>query len=93
MGWRYFGRTGGGGTVYDVYRLPSERYDGKLDFPHFRIMERLLSDGGWIGGQNDRVEKDWVDGWLDEDDEISFDAVQALIEKWKAEGWPGSKKR
>jgi hypothetical protein len=88
MKWRYFGRTGGVGKVVDIFRLPAALYDGKLDFEHFRAMERLLPDGSWVGGQGERAEKNWMDGWFDEEDEIDAVTVKNLMQKWEAEGWP-----
>lgn len=71
MSWRYFGRTGGTGRILDVYRLPADSFQGAFDFAHFRAMERLLPDGRWVSGQGGPAEKEWVDGWFDEENEIS----------------------
>ncbi len=86
MLWKYFGATGGTGRTIEIYRLPSESLTQKFETHHFRIMERLLPDGRWVAGQNARVEKDWMDGWFNQDDELDEAEVKRFIEKWNVEG-------
>ena len=85
--WRYFGRTGGAGRIIEIFRVPADQYDGRLDFRHFQSMERLLGDGRWVGGQNERAERDWAGGWLNYRDEIGPEEVERLFNKWKTGDW------
>jgi hypothetical protein len=81
---------GGAADICAIYRLRSDQYDGRLEFRHFKLMETLRSDGNWVAGFDATAEKEWVNGWFSNSDEISADEVEALVRKWKAEGWPST---
>ena len=55
MNWRYFGRTGGGDKVFEIFRLPSELYKNKIGMRQLHKMERLLPGGDWIKDPNDKT--------------------------------------
>jgi hypothetical protein len=80
MTWRYFGRRDGLNVVRDVYRLPAEACSGTdFTFDNFRIMEKRMPDGHWVGGQqNSPAEKSWMDGWFNLEDEISEEEMERL---------------
>ena len=47
MSWRYFGRSGGGDKIFEIFRIPSELYKNKIEMRQLHEMERLLPDGKW----------------------------------------------
>lgn len=84
--WRYFGRTGGTGRTVAVLRLPRALYEGRLEFEHFRAMERLRPDGSWSreAVASEAAERDWMHGWFDEGDELDASTLAALLLEWNA---------
>ena len=92
MGWRYFGRSGGGDKIFEIFRLPSELYNSKIEMRQLNEMERLLPNGDWKKDPNDKTMlNEYLAGWLDEDDEISLEKVEELVSKWTTDKWPGRK--
>ncbi len=86
--WRYFGRTGGTGTIVAVLRLPRALFGGRLEFEHFAAMDHLRPDGSWAKEPvaAERAEKDWIHGWFDEADELDASTVAALLREWSDGG-------
>lgn len=92
MSWRYFGRSGGGDKVFEIFRLSSELYKNKIGMRQLHEMERLLPDGTWKKDPNDKTMlNEYLSGWFDEDDEISFETVEELVSEWATDKWPGRK--
>jgi hypothetical protein len=92
VSWRYFGRSGGGDKVFEIFRLPSELYKNKIGMRQLHKMERLLPDGAWKKDSNDKTMlNEYLCGWFDEDDEISVETVEELVSKWSTDKWPGRK--
>ena len=92
MSWRYFGRSGGSGMVFEIFRIPSELYKNKIEMRQLHAMERLLPDGDWIKDPHDKTMlNEYLSGWFDEGDEISLEKVEELLSKWSTGNWPGRK--
>lgn len=92
MSWKYFGRSGGGDKVFEIFRLPSELYKKKMGMRQLHEMERLLPGGAWKKDSNDKTMlNEYLSGWFDEDDEISVETVEELVSKWSTDKWPGRK--
>ena len=87
--WRYFGRTGGFGEPFEIYRIPANQKQfaeqSRLD------VQRLRRDGRWEYDPNDEGiwREVFLGGLSEHDDELSEDEVNQLFQKWLSEGWPG----
>ncbi len=89
--WRYLGRSAGGPTVFEVYRIPA---NGKAltEQDLTRYPELLLADGTWATRSSsiDAILREHYSGNFDiEEDEISGDVARQLFEAWKSTEWPG----
>ena len=88
--WRYFGRTAGGPTVFEVYRIPA---NGKsLNEQDLSLYpQRLLRDGTWIYDRNyTPILDEQYNGNFDEiNDELNSDVVETLFNEWALYRWPG----
>jgi hypothetical protein len=86
--WKYFGRSGPDGVIYELYRLPYT--DKKIRLDDIHKMERIHSDGKWVNDPKDRgLYDEMLSGWFDYQDEISEEEANRLIDEWKEIGWPG----
>jgi len=87
--WRYFGRTSGTGSIYEIYRIPNN--GRRLEHQPRNQVCRLLENGNWIndpedvGIWNERLTGDFCEN----SDEISLDQVEQLYRTWKQGKWPG----
>jgi hypothetical protein len=77
--WRYFGRTGGGGSVFEIYRIPANSKLFAEQTPS--DVERLRRDGTWQY-EPTAVDGIWrevfLGGFSEKDDELSQADVEGL---------------
>src|SRR5678815_5169712 len=90
MGWRYFGRTGGTGEVYELYRCPANGV-ALFDQPGGAI-HRLRKNGSWTSdpiGER-AIANEEATGYFDEkSDELTEEQALHLFEEWRKHKWPG----
>jgi len=88
--WRYFGRTGGFGSPFEIYRIPAngKRFSEQLKAD----VERLRRDGSWTYDPKD-IDGIWrelfLGGFSESQDELSEEDVKTLFQVWSTGRWPG----
>ena len=93
MKWRYYGRTGGGPTIFEVLRFPDNGQG--LDHQDWsKFPEWLQPDGSWVFYPNDiTICNERLNGNFDDDtDEITSEQVAQLFRRWHGTNWPGRKR-
>jgi hypothetical protein len=83
---RYFGRTGGV-HLREIYRCP----DNGLPLWKQELENVQVAKPGFLweaAATLERVQRDYLTGWFDDEDELTVEQVTQLLEKWNAEGWP-----
>ena len=87
--WRYFGRTGGFGKPFAIYRIPA---NGKRFAEQSgSAVERLHRDGTWAYDPKarDGIWRElFLGGFSEALDELSDDEVERLFQEWSTGKWP-----
>lgn len=88
--WVYFGRTSGGGEVYEVYRIPN---NGKpfIEQDREKYPERMCRDGLWRVFPDDSAlwNEHFTGDFSESIDTLSEQAVKQILDKWSKSEWPG----
>ncbi len=91
--WRYFGRTAGGPSVFEICRFPDNgRVLDEQDWSQYP--EWLQPDGTWAFYPDDStICNELVFGEFDEcRNEITREQVDELCFQWQSEGWRGRRR-
>lgn len=85
--WKYFGQDSGCGSIYRIFRCPSNQ----LRLMDQEVIERAFPSGVWKSDElavrnllNERYT-----GWFSEkDDELTENEALEMLADWDKNGWP-----
>jgi hypothetical protein len=89
--WKYFGRSGATGNVFEIYRIPANDKPFHAQSPE--EVTRLKPNGDWAYDPNDNaILAELLKGDFNEvDDELTTEEVNRLYHLWITTQWPGRK--
>jgi hypothetical protein len=88
--WRYFGRNGGFGKPFEIYRIPAngKRFSEQSE----SAVEKLHRDGTWAHhpeAKNGIWRELFMGDFSEELDELPEEEVKRLYQEWSVGNWPG----